>query len=88
VLRSAEKGIIGVFLNDIIVIIRDLLCDPVPQVRASASHAFRQLYKNVGAKAVERIAPHLLETMKSKKVEDPLVGSFFPFSHISRTLCR
>lgn len=74
VLRSAEKGIIGVFLNDIIFIIRDLLCDPVPQVRASASHAFRQLYKNVGSKAVERIAPHLLETMKSKKVEDPAVG--------------
>jgi len=30
VLRSAEKGIIGVFLNDIIIIIRDLLCDAVP----------------------------------------------------------
>jgi len=74
VLRSAEKGIIGVFLNDIIVIIRDLLCDSVPQVRASASHAFRQLYKNVGSKAVEKIAPHLLDTMKSKKVEDAVVG--------------
>ncbi len=50
------------------------VCFPgVFQVRVGAGHAFRQLYKNVGSKAVEKIAPYLVENMKGDKAGDAVV---------------
>jgi hypothetical protein len=72
-LRSADKSHIGSFLGTVIPLIRDMLCDAEPRVRDGAGHAFRQLYKNVGNKAIEKIAPYLIDTMKSAKADDATV---------------
>jgi len=73
VLRSADRAHIGAFLNDVIPLIRDMLCDDIFQVRVAAGHAFRQLYKNVGNKAIEKIAPYLIDTMKTDDVGETAV---------------
>lgn len=74
VLKSADRAHIGAFLNDVIPLIRDMLCDEVFQVRVGASHAFRQLYKNVGNKAVEKIAPYLIDSMKGEQAAETTVS--------------
>jgi len=74
VLKSADRAHIGAFLNDIIPLIRDMLCDSVHQVRVGAGHAFRQLYKNVGSKAIDKIAPYLIDSMKGEKADEAVVN--------------
>jgi hypothetical protein len=73
IMRTAAKGDIGAYLNDIIPSIRDLLIDPVPEVRPTAALAFSQLYKNVGTKAIDKIVPLLLETLREGKHTESLV---------------
>lgn len=73
IMRTAAKGDIGAYLNDIIPSIRDMLIDPVPEVRPTAALAFSQLYKNVGTKAIDKIVPLLLETLREGKHAESLV---------------
>jgi len=73
IMRTAGKEDIGQYLNDIIPSVRDLLIDPVAEVRPAAGAAFAQLYKNVGSKAIDRIVPLLIDTLREGKHTESLV---------------
>mmetsp|Transcript_4053 Transcript_4053/g.7813 ORF Transcript_4053/g.7813 Transcript_4053/m.7813 type:complete len:2001 (-) Transcript_4053:99-6101(-) len=69
ILKNARKEDVGAYLNDMIPLIAAYLRDGDKGVRGTAGVVFAQLYKNVGAKAIERIVPILIEGLRNKNKE-------------------
>jgi hypothetical protein len=52
-----------VFADSLIATVRRALCDPLPEVRESASKTFDNLHSNIGNRALDEIIPDLLKKL-------------------------
>ena len=51
------------FADSLIATVRRALCDPLPEVRESASKTFDNLHSNIGNRALDEIIPDLLKKL-------------------------
>eukprot|EP01114_Cavostelium_apophysatum_P005269 TRINITY_DN1605_c0_g1_i7.p1 TRINITY_DN1605_c0_g1~~TRINITY_DN1605_c0_g1_i7.p1 ORF type:complete len:2557 (-),score=707.41 TRINITY_DN1605_c0_g1_i7:133-7803(-) len=63
VMNSIDRTELVKYVDVINPSIRKALCDPLPDVREAAAHAFDVLYKNVGNAALDEILPPLLHDL-------------------------
>jgi hypothetical protein len=65
VIACSSKEQIIKFLEILVKVVRDALCDDSPEVRKMAADCFQSLYQTVGPRTLEEIVPSLLVGMES-----------------------
>ena len=65
VIACSSKEQIIKFLEILVKVVRDALCDDSPEVRKMAADCFQSLYQTVGPRTLEEIVPSLLVDMES-----------------------
>ena len=65
VIACSSKEQIIKFLEILVKVVRDALCDDSPEVRKMAADCFQRLYQTVGPRTLEEIVPSLLVDMES-----------------------
>ena len=66
VIACSSKEQIIKFLEILVKVLKDALCDESPEVRKMAAECFQSLYQTVGARTLEEIVPSLLVGMESR----------------------
>ncbi|KAL7522340.1 hypothetical protein ACHAWX_007024 [Stephanocyclus meneghinianus] len=66
VIACSSKEQIIKFLEILVKVVKDALCDDSPEVRKMAAECFQSLYQTVGARTLEEIVPSLLVGMESR----------------------
>eukprot|EP00804_Cyclotella_cryptica_P025389 CCRYP_016513-RD/>CCRYP_016513-RD protein AED:0.04 eAED:0.04 QI:135/1/1/1/0.77/0.7/10/4374/2912 len=65
VIACSSKEQIIKFLEILVKVVKDALCDDAQEVRKMAAECFQSLYQTVGARTLEEIVPSLLVGMES-----------------------
>jgi len=72
IMASARKHHIAAYMPDLILAVRDALCDSLPEVRSAAGHAFQTLFHNVGKKAIDEVVPSIMSQLANNQDDEEM----------------